>query len=409
MGLNVGISPKTSFHIGDGERVLFGADTMGPGYKLMFLPDLKAFRVGNINTGAASTYWNRDSIGQYSFASGYNTRAQGFGATAMGRDCEGYGSYSFASGYFTNADGLYSTAMGFNTDARATGSVALGYNADADANYSIGIGYSADAQAEYSVAIGNYARAESYSSMAVGRYNTGGGDATAWVATDPLFEIGNGSSSARANAMTVLKNGNVGIGLTNPEQLLHVNGQVRFAGAEYLVDGGSNEIECRADMRPSTDNLYDLGTSTMRWDDIYATNGIVNTSDRRLKENITPIHYGLEDLLKLRPVSFTWIDKPQQGVKLGLIAQELQEVIGEVVKSSDYKAASDTSEFKMVDQDRLGVYYSDLIPVLIKSIQEQNELITNQEDANAKQEATIAELQKQIAELATAVQTLTEK
>ena len=50
-----------------------------------------------------------------------------------------------------------------------------------------------------------------------------------------------------------------------------------------------------------------------------------------------------------------------------------------------------------------------LYTVLIKSIQEQNELIVNQQDASAKQEATIADLQKQLADLAAAIQTLTEK
>ena len=124
VGIGVGISPKVPFHIGNGRRVLFGTDTLGNGDKLMFLPDLHAFRVGTLSTGASSTYWNRDSIGLYSFASGLNTRAQGFGATALGRDTEATNSYAFASGFFTNADGQYSTAMGFNTDAFAIGSTA---------------------------------------------------------------------------------------------------------------------------------------------------------------------------------------------------------------------------------------------------------------------------------------------
>ena len=38
LGLNVGISPKTTFHVGNGEKVLFGTDTIGNGDKLMFLP-----------------------------------------------------------------------------------------------------------------------------------------------------------------------------------------------------------------------------------------------------------------------------------------------------------------------------------------------------------------------------------
>ena len=56
LGIGVGISPKTELHVGNNKRVLFGIDTLGNGDKLMFLPDLHAFRVGTIATGAASTY-----------------------------------------------------------------------------------------------------------------------------------------------------------------------------------------------------------------------------------------------------------------------------------------------------------------------------------------------------------------
>ena len=372
LGLGVGISPKTDLHVGAGKRVLFGTDTLGNGDKLMWLPDLHAFRVGTVSTGASSTYWDRDSIGLYSFASGLNTRAQGYGATAMGRDTEATNSYAFATGYFTNADGQYSTAMGFNTDAFALGSTALGYSTDAEENYSFAAGYFAEAQAIYSVAIGNAVQAQSYGSMAVGRYNVGGGSATAWNANDPIFEIGIGTgSSTKANAMTVLKNGNVGIGTTNPLDALQVNGRIRFASIEYFEDGGSNEIATNADIRPTTDNVYDLGNATFRWDDVYATNGTINTSDRRDKTNIQDISYGLSDLMKLRPVSYQWKKDPQNATKLGLVAQELLEVVPEVVKTHDWEVGEGSDEGRLIELDRLGVYYSDLIPVLIKSIQEQ--------------------------------------
>lgn len=363
LGIGVGISPKTELHVGNNMRVLFGTDTLGNGDKLMFLPDLHAFRVGTVAAGAASTYWNRDSIGLYSFASGYNTRAQGFGGTAMGRDTEAVGSYAFASGYFTNADGLYSTAMGFNTDALATGSVAIGYSTDATGSYSNAFGY--------------ITRAQSYATTAIGRYNVGGGSPTSWVGTDPVFEIGIGNSgSSRENAVTVLKNGNVGIGVPNPLTALHVNGRIRFNGLEYLEDGGANEIAARGDLRPTANNIYDLGTTSQRWDDVYATNGTINTSDQRDKKNIKDIPYGLSEILELNPVIYQWKENKDPGYKLGLIAQELLGVLPEVVKTYDYKVdEEDESVFTKVEADRLGVYYSDIIPVLVKGMQDQQSLI----------------------------------
>ncbi len=372
VGIGVGISPKVAFHVGDTRRVLFGADTLGAGDKLMFLPHKHAFRVGSLSTGASSTYWNSDSIGLYSFASGYNTRAQGYGATAMGRATEASNFYAFASGYFTNAYGQYSTAMGYNTDALALGSTALGYSSEAEQNYSFAAGFVAEAQGIFSVALGTNVRAQSYASMAVGRYNFGGGSATGWLINDPIFEIGIGTSNtARANAVTVLKNGNVGIGTLVPLDRLHVNGRVRFQSVEYFEDGGTNEIAGRGDIRPDSNNLYDIGTATFRYDDIYATNGTINTSDERLKSNIENLGYGLEAIKQLRPVSFRWREGFDQDTKLGLIAQEVLQVLPEVVNTHDYKVSEeDESQATRYEVENLGIYYSSLVPVLIKAIQE---------------------------------------
>jgi hypothetical protein len=373
VGIGVGISPKVPFHVGNGRRVLFGIDTLGNGDKLMFLPDLHAFRVGTVATGAASTYWNRDSIGLYSFASGFNTRAQGYGATAMGRDTEATNSYAFASGFFSNADGQYSTAMGFNTDALALGSTALGYSTDAEANYSFAAGYFAEAQAIYSIALGNAVQAQSYASMAVGRYNVGGGSATSWNTNDPIFEIGIGTGpSTRENAMMVRKNGNVGIGTNSPGARLHVaNGELRIGSLEEFSDGGSFLIQVNSAFAPLTNGDRTLGNSSFRWSTVYATNGSINTSDAREKENIVDIQYGLNEVMRLRPVAFNWIRQPEMGTKLGLIAQEVIEVIGEVVVDKEWVTNEQTGQQTEVEADRMGIYYSDLIPVLIKSIQEQ--------------------------------------
>jgi len=375
VGIGVGISPKVNFHVGNQKRVLFGLDTIGAGDKLMWLPDLHAFRVGTVATGTASVYWDRDSIGLYSFASGLNTRAQGFGATAMGRDTEATNSYAFASGFFSNAKGQYSTAMGFNTDAFALGSTALGYSTDAEQNYSFAAGYFAEAQAIYSVAIGNAVRAQSYASMAVGRYNVGGGNATSWVSSDPIFEIGIGTGpSTRANAMTVRKNGNVGIGTTFPGARLHVaNGELRIGSLEEISDGGSFLLDFDATLRPLTNNGRSLGNSTKRWNTVYATNGAINTSDRRDKKDINELSYGLNEIMQLRPVSYNWKDsKLSNGKpKLGLIAQEVKEIINEVVQDREWIQDEGSNTRRAVQAERMGIYYSDLIPVLIKAIQEQ--------------------------------------
>ncbi len=99
------------------------------------------------------------------------------------------GNSSFAAGYDTKASGFASTAMGATTSANSEYSTAVGIN------------------------------------------NVGGGSGDTWIATDPLFEVGNGYTD-KSNAMTVLKNGNVGITTPTPTAALHVSGDdgVLFEG-----------------------------------------------------------------------------------------------------------------------------------------------------------------------------------
>ena len=131
--------------------------------------------------------------------------------------------------------------------------------------------------------------------------------------------------------------GRVGIGTTSPSDMLEVAGEITPA-----ADCSGNNI----------------GGDVGRWNTIYARNGTIQTSDARMKENIADINYGLDAVMKLRPVSFTWKNDPAYGTKLGLIAQELRKVIPEVVKGDE-------------DGGMMGVFYSDLIPVVIKAVQEQ--------------------------------------
>ena len=52
---------------------------------------------------------------------------------------------------------------------------------------------------------------------------------TAWVFEDRLFVVGNGASPlSLSDAMVILKNGNTGIGTSNPAAKLHVFGQIKI-------------------------------------------------------------------------------------------------------------------------------------------------------------------------------------
>jgi hypothetical protein len=74
-----------------------------------------------------------------------------------------------------------------------------------------------------------------------------------------------------------------------------------------------------------------LGTGT-----VYSNAGTLtntNPSDSRLKTEIKSISYGLNEILKLRPVSYQWDnDDINQGLQFGFIAQEVQEIMPDAIK-----------------------------------------------------------------------------
>lgn len=88
------------------------------------------------------------------------------------------------------------------------------------------------------------------------------------------------------------------------------------------------------------------------------------TSDARLKEDIVPIEDAYTKLSSLNPVSFVWAQTDQAD--FGLIAQEVEEIFPEFVKDNmdGYKT----------------VKYTSFIPLLIKTIQEQQQLIESLQD-----------------------------
>ncbi|MDR0232721.1 MAG: tail fiber domain-containing protein [Dysgonamonadaceae bacterium] len=84
-------------------------------------------------------------------------------------------------------------------------------------------------------------------------------------------------------------------------------------------------------------------------------------SDARLKTNITPVRYGLSEVMKLKPVNYEM--KERLGVeRIGFVAQEVKEVIPELVIGT---------EGDLEKGETLSIAYGEFAPVLTKAIQEQ--------------------------------------
>ena len=117
------------------------------------------------------------------------------------------------------------------------------------------------------------------------------------------------------------------------------------SGGRGISMGYSGVAPGRSDTLTSLDNTLDLGASSNRWDDVYATNGTIQTSDEREKQDIAELDdaeqrvaVAAKGLLR----KFRWKDSvaekgEEARTHFGIIAQDLQAAfVAEGLDPSDY-------------------------------------------------------------------------
>lgn len=124
------------------------------------------------------------------------------------RDNDALDSYSVAIGGGNLSDKGGFT-FGVYNDATEEYATAIGFANKATGLYSTAIGFANAAEGVNSTALGKYTTAESYNSIALGTYNYLSPSYTAddWVETDPLLQVGNGTSTTPNDAFVIYKNG----------------------------------------------------------------------------------------------------------------------------------------------------------------------------------------------------------
>ncbi|MDG0815091.1 tail fiber domain-containing protein [Bdellovibrio svalbardensis] len=175
-------------------------------------------------------------------------------------------------------------------------------------------------------------------------------------------------SSAGSERVRITAAGNFGIGTATPSTALQVSGVIS----------------------PAADNTNTLGTAGLRFTTIYATNGTINTSDRRQKQDIENSDLGLDFINRLRPVSYRWKTGTDKDQHYGLIAQETEKVLNEVSKSNRKPAGQGVVTYDR-ESDRYGIRYTELISPIIKAIQDLYESLvgTQKEVVALKAENTM--------------------
>jgi hypothetical protein len=342
----------------------YGPPVSGQGARMMWYPQKAAFRAGWV----ANNYWDKDSIGRFSFATSYNTKAKGVASTSLGFYTSAFGDESTSMGNFTFAYGEASLSTGYTNFAYGAASTVMGRNNIANSDFS----------------------------MVIGKFND-------ISSTGRLFEIGNGTAEdSRSNALTVLTNGNVGIGTTNPTNKTEIIGasgatpvtlvignQGGFgpAALEFVSDYGSGN-----QWRPGYIRNNDLGGFTgalefytngtgagnlygsvkaleVRNGITYTATGTVSSwSDTRLKKNVQPFTSGLNIINQINPVSFYYNGQSPfqtEKMQIGILAQDLEKVAPYMV---DKNVTKDFDDLRSVNNQAY-------IFLLINAVKEQQQQI----------------------------------
>jgi hypothetical protein len=429
MAFRAGMANSTSWDpdsIGMGSAAL-GSETKAIGSST-FAAGYQSTAKGNYSTALG---WENLAAGQTSFVTGWRCVASGPGTVAMGFEAHASGQYSMAVGDLVNSQGQRSVAFGSENTATGHQSSVFGENnlafgdnsaafgtlteANGFAAFSSGNGSSANgsdsfvggtanqsngassvsfgaanqANGNFSSAFGLGSRADSHSSFVVGRYNVGGGTPDNWMESDPLFEVGIGSSALiKLNAMTVFKNGNVAVGapgsgnvlLTLESERPWVFKQQGTGSAtalkltsenqsnnnkNFLIDIDPNGgVVIGPDGNAASAMLHVIGTA-------FKTAGggsWATPSDRRLKKDIQPYTRGLDVVLEIDPISFYYngkLNTSDQERQVGVVAQDLQQICPEMVFEI---AGSGDHQYLQVDPSSFDF-------LLINAVKEQQRII----------------------------------
>ena len=155
------------------------------------------------------------------------------------------------------------------------------------------------------------------------------------------------------------------------------------------------QLGCNGEwLRPNDSGTCSLGNSDYKWTRVYATNGTIQTSDRKDKDILGDLDEELATnlILNANPITYMWKDGDHRRTRMGFIAQE----IAEECKAMNKNLALCTASFKGdpafsdsgsdiardyfgedVDDSELtwGLAYTELIAPLVKVVQIQHDNI----------------------------------
>jgi polyhydroxyalkanoate synthesis regulator phasin len=238
-----------------------------------------------------------------------------------------------------------------------------------------------------------------------------GGATGGWIGTKSNHAFNFFANNGGA-LMTILPNGNVGIGTVNPTYKLSVisdlgatiyslnNGNgIGISGESNNGDGIAGRSINRVGITAYSANSNGLyaftdnpGYSAGYFNGNVYTTGVYAGSDQKLKQNIKDFSSAMNIINELHPKQYDYrhdgnykLMNLPQGNHYGLIAQDVEKILPNLVKNSKFETRdakahatkadmenSETIDFKTLN-------YTGLIPIIIKGMQEQQVIIDNQQ------------------------------
>jgi hypothetical protein len=193
-----------------------------------------------------------------------------------------------------------------------------------------------------------------------------------------IWNEGNGNTTwqnGASGAMIFHNNGGERMRIDSSGNLLWAKTSANplATGIEFGTDGanvGRLSIGGANSSSATSLSVYSTTASAFRFFVTYAgqinatSTSITAISDRTLKENIRDLETGLTEVMALKPRRFDWKAETQLDEKnvAGFIAQEVEQVLPELVYDYQYNADETKKSLKM----------GDILPTLVKAIQELN-------------------------------------
>jgi hypothetical protein len=208
-----------------------------------------------------------------------------------------------------------------------------------------------------------------------GTVGIGSSGPAAWVSSRQVIQMGRGAAACD----TAVSNGGSTIFSNN----FYYDGADKAIATGYSQGIVFNPTNAGTTQIVSTSGTNTGGNTITFTGGPYVSAGgtsWTSSSDERLKDIIEPLSNGLEKVASIRAVKFSWKDDPNQTTNVGVIAQDVEAVLPEIVSKTQRYGSDDQTEY-------LGVSYDLLAPLLIAALQEAKDKIETLEAKVAALEA----------------------